>query len=134
MQSWVFWGAVLGGLGVALGAFGAHGLPGWLADLGYEGDDITRRTAIFETAARYQMYHALALVLAGMLYAHSGGSLLNLAGWAFLAGVLIFSGLLYVLVFAGSNWGWLGAVVPIGGTLMIVGWGLLAVAAWRGAS
>ena len=131
MQIWIFCGAMLGGVGVALGAFGAHGLPGRLEALDWSAEEVSRRVDIFETAVRYQMYHALALVALGLLAARTSSSLLSLAGWAFLIGVAIFSGLLYVLVFAGPGWKWLGAVVPIGGTLMIVGWVLLAIVALR---
>lgn len=125
---WIFAGAVLAGLGVAFGAFGAHGLPGRLETLGWTAEEIARRVEIFETAVRYQMYHALALLAVGILALRSPSAWLTGAGWTFLIGVLIFSGLLYVLVFAGPAWRWLGAVVPLGGTLMIVGWTLLAVA------
>jgi uncharacterized membrane protein YgdD (TMEM256/DUF423 family) len=127
---WMFWGAVLGALGVALGAFGAHGLPDQLNKLDFSPEEVARRIAIFETAVRYQMYHALALLAVGLL-AFRGGGWLNSAGWTMGLGVLIFSGLLYVLVFAGDAWRWLGAVVPFGGLLMIAGWILLAVAAWK---
>jgi uncharacterized membrane protein YgdD (TMEM256/DUF423 family) len=77
------------------------------------------------------MYHALALLAVGLLALRGGGGWLHSAGWTFGLGVLIFSGLLYVLVFAGDAWRWLGAVVPFGGLLMIAGWILLAVAAWK---
>lgn len=112
-MSWVTVGAILGFLGVAAGAFGAHALR----------DAVTvDRLAIFETAVRYQLVHALALVLAGMLGA-------RMAGWAFLGGVVVFSGSLYLLVLLDKRW--LGAVTPIGGVLFLVGWGLLAVHAGR---
>lgn len=110
-MSWVVVGAVLGGIGVAAGAFGAHGLRGVVTP---------ERLEVFETAVRYQMFHALALLAAGSLGAEK-------AGWAFLLGVLIFSGSLYLLVLADQ--GWLGAVTPVGGLLLIVGWVLLAVSA-----
>ena len=131
MPSWIVCGALLGALGVALGAFGAHLLPARLEALGWAADEVTRRLAIFDTAARYQMLHALALLAVGLLALRSSSLLLNMAGGSMLVGVLVFSGLLYVLVFAGPAWRWLGAVVPIGGVLMVVGWTLLAVAAWR---
>jgi uncharacterized membrane protein YgdD (TMEM256/DUF423 family) len=124
-------GAVLGGLGVALGAFGAHGLEGRLSGLGYTGEDLARRIANHETAVRYQMWHALAIVLVGVAFTYRPSIWGNAAGWAFLFGVLIFSGLLYVLVLAGPSWRWLGAFVPIGGLALIVGWALLAIGALR---
>jgi uncharacterized membrane protein YgdD (TMEM256/DUF423 family) len=112
-MNWIVVGSVLGFLGVAAGAFGAHALRGSLPP---------DRLEVFETAVRYQMYHALALALAGLLDA-SG------AGWAFFAGTLVFSGSLYLLVLLDQRW--LGAVTPIGGVLMLVGWAMLAMAAAR---
>jgi uncharacterized membrane protein YgdD (TMEM256/DUF423 family) len=106
-------GAILGFIGVAFGAFGAHGLKG-----SYAPD----RMEIFETAVRYQLVHALALLAVPTFSASS-------AGWAFLAGTIVFSGSLYVLVLADQRW--LGAVTPIGGVLLLVGWALLALAAAR---
>lgn len=118
-------GAVVGGLAVAIGAFGAHGLQGRVTpDL----------LAVFEIGVRYQMYHALALVLLG-LFAGRGPSPVPLelppgvapAAWCFLAGILLFSGSLYVLVLTGTRW--LGAVTPLGGVAFIVAWMLFARAA-----
>jgi len=108
-------GSIFGLLGVALGAFGAHGLKGRLtpADL-----------AIFETGVRYQMYHALALLLVAGLLARGGGGASPLAGWAFTAGIAVFSGSLYLMVLTGGRW--LGAVTPLGGLAFIVGWAALA--------
>ncbi|CAA9245827.1 MAG: FIG00018398: hypothetical regulator [uncultured Cytophagales bacterium] len=108
-------GALLGGLGVAIGAFGAHALRETLTQSG--------RTETFETAVKYQFYHALALLLVGILYgAFPNRSVLN-AGYSMLAGVIVFSGSLYILCLTGLRW--LGAVTPIGGVFMIIGWGLL---------
>jgi uncharacterized membrane protein YgdD (TMEM256/DUF423 family) len=128
---WIAVGAVLGALGVALGAFGAHVLDGILADLGYVGEDAVRRIANHEIAVRYQMWHALAIVLVGMLLIGRAAPWWQAAGWAFLFGVLIFSGLLYALVLTGPTWRWLGMVVPIGGVSLTAGWVLLAIGAWR---
>lgn len=122
-QTWVFIAALLGGLAVACGAFGAHGLKDRLAPA-----DL----ANWETAARYQMYHALALLAVGLLAARSPSRLLNLAGFSMTLGTLIFSGCLYALVLTGERR--LGAVVPLGGILLIVGWVFLAIAAFRSAS
>jgi uncharacterized membrane protein YgdD (TMEM256/DUF423 family) len=113
---WIAIGALLGAAGVALGAFGAHGLEG---------------LANHETAVRYQMWHALAIVVVGIVLGIRPSPWWNAAGWAFLAGVVIFSGLLYVLVLAGPSWRWLGAIVPIGGLSLIAGWILLAAGALR---
>lgn len=128
---WIATGALLGALGVGLGAFGAHGLGDFLARLGYEGDDLHHRIAIFETAVRYQMMHAIAIVLTALLLNQHDCKCWRLAAWSFLLGVVVFSGLLKVLTFAGPDWRWLGAIVPIGGVLMIVGWVALAVGAIR---
>jgi uncharacterized membrane protein YgdD (TMEM256/DUF423 family) len=119
---WIAVGALLGGIGVALGAFGAHGLEGYLAGLGYAGDDLARRVAIFETAIRYQLYHALAIVLVGVMLQQRDTLAWRFAEWSFLVGILLFSGLLKVMTFAGSEWNWLGRIVPFGGVAMILGW------------
>ncbi len=111
-------GSVLALLAVGLGAFGAHGLEGRL-----DPPDHLRDT--FEVAVRYQMYHALALLVLGLVLERFPGELGNWAGWAFVAGTLIFSGSLYTLVMTGVRG--LGAVTPIGGLALLVGWGLLAV-------
>ena len=107
--------ALLGAIGVAAGAFGAHALADRLpaADL-----------AIFETAVRYQLVHALAAAIAALLPA---GRRPRLAGACFIAGIALFSGTLYALVLSGTRW--LGAVTPVGGVLLIAGWILLAMSA-----
>ncbi len=128
---WIAVGAILGAIGVALGAYGAHGLEKQLAAWGYAGDDLTERLANHETAVRYQMWHALAIVLVGLALSNRPTAWWQVAAWALLIGVLIFSGLLYALVVTGPSWRWLGAVVPIGGLSLIVGWVLLAVGALR---
>lgn len=109
-------GALLAALAVSLGAFGAHAL-----------DQVVTpdRIATFETAVRYQMFHALGLLAAAAL----GPAAARAAPWL-LAGSLIFSGSLYLLVFTGTSW--LGAVAPVGGLLQIGGWLALALFAWRG--
>ncbi|HEX6589948.1 MAG TPA: DUF423 domain-containing protein [Longimicrobiales bacterium] len=116
-------GALFGAVAVAAGAFGAHALEARLA---------ADRLAIFETAARYQMYHALALVAVGLVVAlvpHARG-LATGAGWAFVAGTVVFCGSLYLLALGGPRW--LGAITPIGGVCFIAGWVLLGLAALRG--
>jgi uncharacterized membrane protein YgdD (TMEM256/DUF423 family) len=122
-------GALVGAIGVGLGAFGAHGLNDFLVGLGYAGEDLSRRTEIFDTAIRYQLIHALAMVLTGLALAERAMGAWRIAAWCFLVGVLLFSGLLKVMTVAGPQWNWLGAVVPIGGVAMIVGWLALAVGA-----
>lgn len=113
-------GAVLALLGVGLGAFAAHGLEARLspADL-----------AIFETAVRYQMYHALGLLGVAWLHDRSGSALAGRGGWFLVAGTAVFSGSLYVLVLTGARW--LGAVTPVGGVLQLAGWLLVAAALLR---
>ena len=122
--SWLFVGALNGFLSVAAGAFGAHALKARL------GPDLL---TVFETGARYHMYHALALVAVGLLSALRPGSaglgLLNGAGWAFLVGILLFSGSLYALALTGVRG--LGAITPLGGLGFLTGWVLLALAALR---
>jgi len=113
-------GALSGGLAVAAGAFAAHGLRGRLApDL----------LAVFETAARYQMYHALALLAVAIQAERRPGRLAVLAGWLFVAGTVLFSGSLYALALSGVAV--LGAITPLGGLAFLAGWGCLAAAAWR---
>jgi len=116
---WLTTGALLAAAAVAAGAFGAHALRDRLSP----GD-----LATFETAARYQMYHALGLVAVALLSAR-GTAGVNPAGWCFLAGIALFSGSLYLLTLAGLRW--MGAITPLGGVAFIVGWFLLAVAGWR---
>lgn len=114
-------GALSGLVAVAAGAFGAHALEGRVSpDL----------LPVFETAARYQMYHALALVGVGLAAARWGGGLWSWAGLAFLFGTLVFCGSLYVLSLAGIRW--MGAVTPLGGLAFMAGWALVAIAALRG--
>ena len=128
---WIAIGALVGAAGVALGAFGAHGLSDALGNLGYEQDEVVRRLVNFETAVRYQLVHALAIALVGVMHAQRPRRTWRAAASAFLVGVLLFSGLLYVLTFAGPNWKWLGAIVPIGGVSLIIGWLVLAIGACK---
>ena len=111
-------GALSGFVAVAAGAFGAHALKQRLsADF----------LAIFETGARYQMYHALALVLAGVLAANrSESKALGAAGWLFVTGTVLFSGSLYALSLSGIRS--LGAITPLGGVAFLCGWIALAMA------
>jgi uncharacterized membrane protein YgdD (TMEM256/DUF423 family) len=108
-------GSVLGLLGVAIGAFGAHALKAMLEAAG--------RADTFETGVRYMFYHAIALVLVGILSKEFPGNTINWSGNAFLLGTLIFSGSLFLICFTGINV--FGAVAPIGGTLLVIGWALL---------
>lgn len=113
--------AIFGGLSVGAGAFATHALREKLSE---------RSLEIFETAARYQMYHALALVLVALLISRAEfpQPLFVVAGWSFIIGVLIFSGSLYTLSL--TNIKVLGAITPLGGAAFIAGWGALAIAAF----
>jgi uncharacterized membrane protein YgdD (TMEM256/DUF423 family) len=113
-------GAVSGFLAVALGAFGAHSLRAALPP---------DRLEVFETGARYQMYHAFALIAAGLLTARRRGRAAPAAGWLFAAGTIVFCGSLYALAASGiSAW---GAITPVGGLAWLAGWILLAASASR---
>jgi uncharacterized membrane protein YgdD (TMEM256/DUF423 family) len=130
-RRWIAVGAILGGIGVALGAYSAHGLSGLLERSGFAGNDLARRLAIFNTAIHYQMLHALALMVTGLALQQRESTWWRIAAWAFLLGVILFCGLLKLLTFADPKWNWLGAVVPFGGASMIAGWLALAIGALR---
>ncbi len=108
-------GAMMGFIGVALGAFGAHALKGRLSP---------EMLAVFETGVRYQMYHALALLATAALISHREGRALLVAGWSFAAGILLFSGSLYALALTGVTI--FGAITPLGGGAFLIGWAALA--------
>lgn len=142
MMSKSFWlaaAAILGFLAVALGAFGAHSLDRILEALSVPEGDFARRREIYETAARYQMYHAVALLAIAWFAVGSdqpgpgssvaGAWWIQVAAWCFLIGVLVFSGSLYGIVFTGING--LGAVTPIGGVALLLGWLAVFAAALR---
>ncbi len=114
-------GALLAGIGVALGAFGAHGLKDRLSpDL----------LAVYHTAVEYQFLHAFALILLGLFVAARGESSgTTVAAWAFGCGIAVFSGSLYLMAATGVRW--LGAITPFGGVAFLVGWALFAWAAWK---
>jgi uncharacterized membrane protein YgdD (TMEM256/DUF423 family) len=114
-------GATLGFLGVTFGAFGAHALKTRLS---------AEMLVVFETGVRYQMYHALAILIVAAAIGHVGNTrLLTAAGWSFAGGVLLFSGSLYALTLTGV--GVLGAVTPLGGLLFLAGWSCLALFALK---
>jgi uncharacterized membrane protein YgdD (TMEM256/DUF423 family) len=117
-KTFLLLGAVAAFLAVALGAFGAHGLRGRLSP---------EMLAVFETGVRYHMYHALALLLVGLIMGRMSGWLIQTAGWCFVAGILLFSGSLYALALSGVTM--LGAVTPLGGLAFLAGWACLAFAA-----
>ncbi len=113
-------GALSGGIAVALGAFAAHALKGRLDP---------QQLATFEVGARYQMYHALALLAVGLLSERRPGGLLRVSGMLFVTGTLLFSGSLYMLSLSGVRW--LGAITPLGGVALLAGWITLAAATWE---
>ncbi len=113
-------GALSGAIGVAAGAFGAHALRARLDP---------RMLEVFETGARYQMYHAVAMLASAWIVTRFPGSLSNASGWLFLAGTVLFSGSLYVMALTGVRA--LGAITPLGGVCFIAGWVCLAMAAMR---
>jgi uncharacterized membrane protein YgdD (TMEM256/DUF423 family) len=115
---WLRVGAISGFLAVAMGAFGAHGLKERLEELGMSQN--------YETAARYQMYHALAMVAVGLVATSRQGRALAVAGWTFLIGTVLFSGSLYALALSGQKW--LGAITPFGGVGFLLGWVAFALA------
>lgn len=119
-RTWLVLAAVLGLTAVATGAFGAHALEARLS-----ADDLDT----YQTAARYHMYHALALIGVAYLTARLGTALVRAAGWLLVGGTLIFSGSLYLLALSGV--GILGAVAPLGGACLLAGWACLGLAAWR---
>lgn len=109
-------GALSALMSVAAGAFGAHGLRARIPP-----DSL----AVFETAARYQMYHALALFAVAWVATRWPGTLPHLAGWLFVLGTVLFSGSLYALALTGVRW--LGAITPVGGAALLGGWLCLAL-------
>lgn len=114
-------GALFAFIAVGAGAFGAHGLKTRLD---------ANMLAIFETAVRYQMYHALALLAVAWACTRWPGTLVTASGFLFVAGISVFSGSLYLLSLSGIRW--LGAITPLGGLAMMAGWLCLAWAAFRG--
>lgn len=121
MPFFIIAGAVNAAIAVMFGAFGAHALEAKLSE---------KYLAVWETAVQYQMFHALALIIVGILMSTSllgPSTQLSWAGYLLLAGIVIFSGSLYVLSLSGM--GILGAITPIGGVAFIAGWIMLIVAA-----
>ncbi|HLJ52161.1 MAG TPA: DUF423 domain-containing protein [Rhizomicrobium sp.] len=120
MSLWLAIAAINGGLAVASGAFAAHGLQGRID---------AQALQTFETGARYHIYHALAIGLAALAMRDAAaGAAVSAAGF-FLAGILLFSGSLYLLALTGVRA--FGLVTPFGGACFLIGWGLLAIAATR---
>ena len=118
---WLGIGSMAGALGVAGGAFGAHALKNRISE---------DMLVIFDTGTFYLLIHALALLIIGVLASRPGAHSLHLSGGAFILGMLVFTGSLWLLALTEMRW--LGAITPIGGTAFIVGWVSLANAAFRG--
>jgi uncharacterized membrane protein YgdD (TMEM256/DUF423 family) len=116
-------GCIVAGVGVAAGAFGAHMLKTILEP---------PMLAVYDTATRYQMYHAFGMVLVGIAMRVYGDRRLAMAGWLFVAGMVLFCGSLYGIAFAGLKW--LGPITPVGGLMFIIGWGIFGWRMWQGVS
>lgn len=116
---------IFGFLGVALGAFGAHGLEGHLEGAA----DAARRMEWWQTAAHYQLIHAIALGLVAFLVSRRSGRLERAAGLAFGVGIVLFSGSLDLMALGAPRW--LGAITPIGGLCFLIGWALTTASALR---
>ena len=114
--TWIIAGSFFAALAVIFGAFGAHGLKSKIS-----AEDLV----IFETGVRYQMYHSLGLILLGLLGISTSINISQLPGLLFILGIIVFSGSLYLIPLTGLRW--LGAITPIGGILLIIGWGFLVV-------
>ncbi len=122
-RTFVILGALFMFLGVGAGAFGAHGLSSYFAQF----PDLE---ATWKTAVTYQIYHALGLLITAFLVEkYSNSRLPKWVGYLFTAGVLLFSGSLYLLIFTRA--GWFGAITPFGGLAFLSGWLLILIAAWR---
>ncbi len=111
VKFWLVSAAIFGFLSVALGAFGAHSLKNILDDYG---------KSIYEKAVLYQMFHTMALFIVGVMQHFNKETSLSVAGWGFFAGIILFSGSLYLLATTGIRW--LGAITPIGGVAFLFGW------------
>ncbi len=126
-KTFLFVAALLGAASVALGAFGAHALKAILD---------TDTLAIYETAVRYQFYHVFALLAAGVLYGQYKVNFIIWCGCLFLAGILLFSGSLYALVFiknaGNTSLYWVGAITPVGGLCFMAGWVCMALGVKKG--
>jgi len=120
VKIWIVTGVVLAGLAVGLGAFGAHGLKSRLSpDL----------LMTFETAVKYHFFHALGLIIVGILGFHFNADVLYVPAWLFVSGIVLFSGSLYWMSISGQTW--VGIITPFGGVAFILGWLLLGLKIWK---
>ena len=125
-------GALLAGLGVAVGAFGAHGLENMLTRLG-RNENLAQRAGWLETGVKYHLYHALAIIVLGGLSLADGRPNYAAAAIALLAGIVLFSGSLYAMTLGPDAWRKLGMVTPLGGLALLIGWAMVALTAIRDA-
>ncbi|KMY52005.1 DUF423 domain-containing protein [Peribacillus loiseleuriae] len=117
MKLFIILGAINAFVAVALGAFGAHGLEGKISD---------KYLAVWQTGVHYQMFHAIGLLIIGVLLGRVSSPIMNWSGWLMFAGIILFSGSLYVLSVSGIKV--LGAITPLGGVAFLAAWVLLVVA------
>ena len=120
MREWIITGAFFAALGILIGAFGAHGLKTKIS---------SENLIVFEIGVRYHIYHAVGLILLGIIGFHYPNELINISAYMFCLGIILFSGSLYLLAF--TNLRWLGAITPIGGFCFILGWLILAFKIYR---
>jgi uncharacterized membrane protein YgdD (TMEM256/DUF423 family) len=138
-RSWLIIGCIMACLAVVIGAFGAHGIEGYLKELyksaepkniaGLEVPASYKYMEVYNTGVDYHMFHALGLIALGLIAQGKRKKSDLIAAWSFVLGIVLFCGPLYVLALTGK--GWLGAVAPLGGTLMIVAWIALACSCKR---
>jgi uncharacterized membrane protein YgdD (TMEM256/DUF423 family) len=128
-RGWLIAGALLAAAAVGLGAYRAHGLEQRLVADGMAAADLPKRLEDFQTGVHYQMNHALGLLLVGLLIGRRPAAALQVAGGAFLAGIVLFSGCLYLLALTGRQIHF--ALIPLGGLAFIVGWLAVACGAWQ---
>jgi uncharacterized membrane protein YgdD (TMEM256/DUF423 family) len=126
-RRWLFIAGISGAIAVGIGAIGAHSLPKQLESRGLESEVIAKKLEQCELGVRYQMYHTLALAILGLAPATHRCRSMRIAAGMFVAGILLFSGGLYSIVFLDQIIHW--SIVPLGGTTLILGWMTLAVAA-----
>ena len=127
-KGWIICGALLGAIGVSTGAYGAHGLEQRLIDQGSDAKEVVDAMRSYDTAVRYQMYHALAIVAIGIMAGRRASRPLQTAGFGFLVGVVLFSGMIYAQVLLERA---IHQLIPLGGGAFILGWCALAVAGFR---
>jgi uncharacterized membrane protein YgdD (TMEM256/DUF423 family) len=128
MNAALFWGSILAAIGVGIGALGAHSMPAYLASKGFDEAKIEKRLEQCETAVRYQLVHSLAMVAIGLSRLANEPKRFRLSVWLMLAGIALFSGGIYGIVFLEAP---THGLVPFGGIAFIAGWIALATDAWK---